>query len=180
LQRSLGISLGGGSDLKLRYALLIALALVLSAGLAKAGPVDPTVILNDPPPAASSSSCPENTICLFVPVAVLQLVNGFFPQTSFLYTGLTTTTFFVVLDDVLPGETFTCSSNFLSCSLVSTGIDFLDGDSVMFVFTGTIESGTALTVAVSTPEPSLISQLLIGIVPLFFFGRKYWATDQAA
>ena len=166
--------------MKFRYALLIALALMLFAGLAKAGPVDPTVILNDPPAAASSSSCPANTICLFVPVAVLQLVNGFFPQTSFLYTGPATSTFFVVLDDVLPGETFTCSSNFLSCSLVSTSIDIFDGDSVMFAFNGTLKTGTTVTAAVSTSEPSLISQLLIGIVPLFFFGRKYWATDQAA
>ncbi|MHB8411190.1 MAG: hypothetical protein ACYDDI_04500 [Candidatus Acidiferrales bacterium] len=171
--------------MKLRYALLIALALMLSAGLARANPVDPTVILNDPPDMDVSSSCPANAICLFglpsiPPTIVLQLVNGFFPPISFQYTGPTANTFFVVLDDVLPGETFTCSSNFLSCSLVCTNIDIFDGDSIMFAFTGTLQTGTTLTAAVSTPEPSLISQLLIGIVPLFFFGRKYWVVDHAA
>jgi len=171
--------------MKLRYALLIALAFMLSAGLAKADPVDPTVIINDPPALDVSSRCPANAICLFglpgvTPTIVLQLVNGFLPPISFQYTGPTTSTFFVVLDDVLPGETFTCASNFLSCSLVSTNIDILDGDSVMFAFTGTLNKDTTLTAAVSTPEPSLISQLLIGIVPLLFFGRKYWAVDRAA
>ncbi|MHB8639028.1 MAG: hypothetical protein ACYDBL_04430 [Candidatus Acidiferrales bacterium] len=172
--------------MKLRYALLIALALMLSAGLARANPVDPTVILNDPPDMDVSSSCPANAICIFgssviPPIIVLQLVKGFLPPISFQYTGPTTSTFFVVLDEVLPGETFTCSSNFLSCSLI-TNIDVFDfdNDGVIFAFNGTLQTGTTLTAAVSTPEPSLISQLLIGIVPLFFFGRKYWIVDHAA
>lgn len=167
--------------MKLRCTLLLVLALTLFTGLAKANPVDPSVIINDPA-LTVSSSCPANAICLFglpVPTIVLQLVNGFFPQISFTYTGPTTNTFYVVLDEVLPGETFTCASNFLSCSLVSTNIDVFDHDAVAFAFTGTLTTGTTLTAAVSTPEPGLMCQLLLGVLPLLFFGRKYWITAEA-
>ena len=152
--------------MKLRCTLLLVLALTLFTGLAKADPVDPTVILNDPPPALSSG-CPANTFCLSVPLVVLPLNNGFSPQLNFEYIGPTTSTFFVVLDDVLPGETFTCSSNFLSCSLVGANtchsslcklISYIvssdpDHDAVAFAFTGTLESGTGLHTAVSAPSP---------------------------
>src|SRR5579872_305178 len=129
--------------MKLRCTLLLVLAMTLFTGLAKADPVDPSVIINDPW-ALVSPGCPVNALCLFdlpVPTIVLQLVNGFFPQTPlFEYTGATTQAFLVVLDDVLPGETFTCSSNFLSCSLISTNIDIFDGDAVAFLFTGTLKA----------------------------------------
>ena len=167
--------------MKLRCTLLLVLALTLFTGLAKADPVDPSVIINDPS-ALVSSGCPANAICLFglpVPTIVLQLVNGFFPPVSFTYTGTTTSLFLVVLDDVLPGETFTCSSNFLSCSLVSTNIDIFDHDAVAFAFTGTLKSGTKITAAVAAPEPGLMCQLLLGVLPLLFFGRKYWITAEA-
>lgn len=175
--------------MKLRYSLLFVLAVTLFAGLAKAGPVDPTVILNDPHPSGLSSSCPANALCLFglqgVPATIVfQLTNGFFPQTSFQYTGPTTNTFFVVLDDTLPGETFTCASNvFMSCSVVSN-FDFFDWDhdGIVFEFTnGTFtQDATLMTGVVATPEPTLMCQLLLGVLPLLFFGRKYWVTDQAA
>lgn len=174
--------------MKLRCTLLLVLALTLFTGLAKADPVDPSVIINDPT-LTLSPGCPANAICLFglpVPTIVLQLVNGFFPQISFQYTGPTTQTFLVVLDDVLPGETFTCASNFLSCSQVNTSIDNtnidlfdFDGDGAIFAFTGTLQSGTTITAAVTAPEPGLMCQLLLGVLPLLFFGRKYWITAEA-
>ena len=172
--------------MKLRCALLFVLAVMVCAGRAKAGPVDPTIIINDPILTAPSG-CPANALCLFglpwlPPTIVLQLVNGFFPLTSFQYTGPTTNTFLVVLDEVLPGETFTCASNiFLSCSVVSNfdWLDF-DDDGVVLAFTnGTLRSGTTVSAAVSAPEPTLMCQLLLGVLPLLFFGRKYWVIDQA-
>ncbi|HVB35957.1 MAG TPA: hypothetical protein VND42_01860 [Candidatus Acidoferrales bacterium] len=181
--------------MKLRYTLLFVLAVTLSTGLAKANAVDPSVILNDPPPPLGlSSGCPKNTVCLSVPVVVLPLNNGVFPQISFTYTGPNTDAFYVVLDDVLPGETFTCSSNFLSCSLVSANtcssilcniINTIvhsdpDHDAIAFAFTGTLDTNTGLQTAVSAPEPGLMCQLLIGILPLLFFGRKYWVVDRSA
>ena len=167
--------------MKLRCILLLVLALTLFAGLTKADPVDPSVIINDPPSLTASTLCPANTntTCLFVPLLVLELDKGFFPQTQFEYTGLPTNTFLVVLDDVLPGETFTCSSNFLSCSLISTNIDIFDHDAVVFAFTGTLQSGTTFTAEVSAPEPGVMCQLLLGVLPLLFFGRKYWITAEA-
>ena len=186
--------------MKRRCTLLFVLALTLFTGLAKADPVDPSVILNDPPSLALSRSCPANTICLSLPLVVLQLNNGIFPQTNFEYIGRPTSTFFVVLDDVLPGEPFTCSSNFLSCSLLSTNtcpphslfcqiisnidIKDFDDDTVAFAFTvrpgkPLLTRGTSFTTAVSVPEPSLMCQLLLGVLPLLFLGRKYWVTPEA-
>lgn len=170
--------------MKRRHTLLLVLALTLFTGLAKADPVDPTVIINDPT-LTLSTGCPANVICLFnvpflPPTIVLQLVNGFFPASSpFAYTGPTTNTFYVVLDEVLPGETFTCSSNFLSCKPV-TNIDVFDfdHDGVVFAFTGTLKHDTPLTAGVAAPEPSLMCQLLLGVLPLLFFGRKYWVTAE--
>ena len=171
--------------MKLRCTLLLVLALTLFTGLAKADPVDPSVIINDPLTLVSPG-CPSNATCLFgvpllPPTIVLQLVNGFFPPISFQYSGPDTNIFYVVLDDVLPGETFTCSSNFLSCSQVSTDLDLFDfdGDGAIFAFSGKLATGTTLTAAVSAPEPSLMCQLLLGVLPLLFFGRKYWVTAEA-
>lgn len=94
--------------MKLRCTLLLVLALTLFAGIANADPVDPSVIINDPLTLVSPG-CPANATCLFglpllPPTIVLQLVNGFFPATSFTYTGPDTNTFYVVLDDVLPAK----------------------------------------------------------------------------
>ncbi len=173
--------------MKLRCTLLLVLALTLFTGLAKADPVDPSVIINDPNSSIALSSCPANAFC-FGTLIVLQLDNkGFLPPISFTYSGPDTNTLYVVLDEVLPGETFTCSSNFLSCKLVSTTIDIFDDDAVMFVFTGTsdkpgefaLTTGMTLTASVATPEPGLMCQLLLGVLPLLFFGRKYWITAEA-
>lgn len=175
--------------MKLRCTLLLVLALTLFTGLAKADPVDPTVIINDPPGLTLSTECPSNALCLFdlpVPTIVLQLVKGFLPPISFTYTGPDTNTLYVVLDEVVSGETFTCASNFLSCTLVSTTIDIFDHDAVVFKFTGAgppgtfaLTTGRTLTASVPAPEPGLMCQLLLGVLPLLFFGRKYWVTAEA-
>ncbi|MGH9864266.1 MAG: PEP-CTERM sorting domain-containing protein [Candidatus Acidiferrales bacterium] len=175
--------------MKLRYALLIALALMFSAGLAKAGPVDPTVIIDDPP---TPPNCQQVT-CFSGNTIVLDLLNGFLPKTGFAYTGSSTlTTLFVVLDDVLPGEVFTCSSNiFLGpCKIGNTQgandddqgqeIDD-DEDSIEISFTGgSLKTNDGITAQVSpTPEPGTMVLLLSGVLPLFLIGRKRWGTDHS-
>jgi hypothetical protein len=155
--------------LKLFGVLLAGLGLLLSAGAAFAGPVDPTVIINkkDPSTVTTFSS---NTV---TDPLVINLVDGLASLEGFEYTGKTTLSkLFVQLDGALTDEQFACESTiFTGCGAFSTG----SGDEVGLIFSdGKITSGEEFTVEVtSTPEPAPIVLLLTGGLLLAGLSRRW-------
>lgn len=155
--------------MKLRYALLVALALVFSAQFAKATPVDPSVIINRSPLDATTFSMNSVTN----PLLITLNSQGMAPLESFEYTGATTLTkLYVELDGALPLEQFDCISDiFTGCGSFSTGA----GDEVGLVFEdGRLVPGELFSVQVAAlPEPATIVLLLTGGALLIGFGRKW-------
>ena len=155
--------------LKMLCVPLVGLGLLLSAGVAFAGPVDPTVIINkkDPSTVTTFSS---NSV---TDPLVINLVDGLASLEGFEYTGTKTLTeLFIQLDGALTDEQFACVSNiFTGCGAFSTG----SGDEVGLIFSdGKITSGEEFTVAVTaTPEPAPIVLVLTGGLLLAGLARRW-------
>lgn len=167
--------------MKALYALIVACGLLLSANAALGSPAssDPSVIINK-----ACSGCDPTTFStnsLLDPLTI-ELVNGLFPPQMFEYTGTTTLfNFYVLLDDALPGESFTCESDIFTgpCSVIPPTGNFLGYDLVIFTSssgdTG-LTAGENITAGVSAPEPSLLLQLLLGL--LFVVSLRWWAIPK--
>ncbi len=156
--------------MKLRYALLIALACLFAAPFAQASPVDPSVIVNKKGGDAITFS--KNSIT--DPLVITLNAQGLLPLEYIDYTGPTRQNLYIALAGSLPFETFTCgpSNIFTGCDLVSTvGTAF--SDDVELKFLGTLTAGTYGIQVSSAPEPATILLLLTGGAMLIGFGRKW-------
>lgn len=162
--------------MKALYALLIGCGLLLLANAAHGSPAstDPSVIINR---CSTCDALTFSTNSLLDPLTI-DLVDGLFPPDAFQYTGTATLfDFYVLIEGALPGETFSCSSDIFTgpCyNLPPTG-NILGYDLVIFTSqsgdTG-LAAGENITAAVSTPEPSLMLQLLLGL--LFVVSLRWW------
>lgn len=153
--------------MKLRYALLIAFALVFSAQFANATPVDPSVIIN----RTSLDATTFSTNSVSNPLIITLNSQGFAPLQTFQYTGTTPLTqLFVELDGALPLEQFDCVSNiFTGCGTFNTGV----GDEVGLIFKdGTLFPDDLFSAEVTAPEPATLLLLLTGGAMLLGFARK--------
>ena len=167
--------------MKLRHLLLFALVLLIPVGLTYANPVDPSVIIN----RAGGDLKTFSMNSAADPLVIDLNSQGLAPLQDFQYTGTATLTeLFVVLDEVIPGETFFCQSDIFTgpCGsfipVPGAGADG-DHDELGFIFTlGPGDTGLmqddifSVQVAAPTPEPGTIILLLTGALPLFGFGRR--------
>ena len=160
--------------MKLRHLLLFALVLLIPAGLTYANPVDPSVIIN----RAGGDLVKFSMNSMADPLVIDLNNHGLTTSPDFFqYTGTATLTeLFVVLDEVIPGETFSCKSNIFTGDCESfipmpgVGTDG-DHDELGFEFTlgpggiGLMQNDV-FSVQVATPEPGTIILLLTGAIPL--------------
>ncbi len=155
--------------MKLRYALLIALACLVAAPFAQASPVDPSIILNKKGGDATVFS--KNSVT--DPLVITLNSQGLLPTEYLDYTGPTQQNLYIALAGSLPFEQFDCVSNiFTGFDAVSTvGTPF--SDDVELEFLGTLQAGTYSIEIASTPEPATIFLLLTGGAMLIGFGRKW-------
>lgn len=168
--------------MKTLYALIVGCGLLLSANAALGSPAstDPSVIIN------RCSNCDALTFSqnsLLDPLTI-NLVDGLFPPDVFEYTGTAALSdFYVLIEGALPGETFSCSSDIFTgpCyNLPATG-NILGYDLVIFTSLagGTdLTAGESISASVSAPEPSLMLQLLLGL--LFLAAYAYWPHLKAS
>lgn len=156
--------------MKLRYLLLIAIAVIIPAQFASASSADPTVIVN---------RCNDCDAVMFSsnsaldPLVVTLNSQGLFPSETFEYTGTKTLTeLFVELVGATTGEQFFCKSDIFTgpCGSFVTGLSDADG----LIFTGgSLTHDELFTLEVATPEPGTIVLLLTGGVLLIGLGRRW-------
>lgn len=156
--------------MKLRFALLVAAALIIPAGFANADPVgnDPSVIINHSSTDATIFS--KNSVT--DPLVITLNSQGLAPVESFEYIGTKSLNkLYVQLDGALQLEQFDCVSNIFSgCGSFNTG----NNNDVGLIFEdGTLSHDETFTVAVATPEPGTIALVLTGGALLMGFGRRW-------
>jgi hypothetical protein len=151
--------------MKLRYLLLFALVLIIPAGYANAGPIDPSVIIN------KCKSCDAISFTMdtkSMPL-IVTLINGQLPFTPYQWEGQSPlTTFYIALADPQQGELLTCSSNiFKMCGTIVNIPGTPLGNDVEYEFydlystNSPIVTGETFSAQVTSPEPSTGSMLFI-------------------
>lgn len=155
--------------MKLRCALLFALALLIPAGLASASPVDPSVIINHCI-FCDASTFATNSVTS--PLVIMLNSQGLAPLQTFEYTGTATLKkLYVELVGALPLEQFDCLSDiFTGCGSFNTGVN----NEVGLIFEdGTLSHDEVFTAEVGTPEPGTIVLLLTGGALLIGLARRW-------
>jgi hypothetical protein len=163
--------------MKLRCALLIALACLFAAPFANASPVDPSVIIN------KKGGDPLFTGLFNVTLdsdggADITFTNGL---------NVPITQLTIQFTDVPAPTTLSCGGNaFLACKteiaitslhtltvdFIFTGGDILPGEGFTFMAAGFEGANPTATIS-GTPEPATIFLLLTGGAMLIGFGRKW-------
>lgn len=157
--------------MKLRCALLGALALLIPAGLASASPIDPSVIINH------CVVCDATTFTMNSvtdPLVITLNSQGLAPSQTFEYTGTATLTkLYVELVGALAREEFDCQSNIFTggCGSFSTGV----GNDVGLIFEGgrLTHDEDFTAIVTPAPEPGTIVLLLTGGALLIGLGRRW-------
>jgi hypothetical protein len=166
--------------MKLRYLLLFAMALIIPAGYANAGPIDPSVIINKCH-SCDAISFTKNSVSNPI---VLDLVNGVLPPITYEWEGKSPlTVLYVALADPLPYEVFTCASDiFKKCEFVSTVGTVLNSDDEFEFYDGSLAVGGTFTAQVApAPEPSTMLMLFIDGLALIGLQIVYkWRKRESA
>jgi len=155
----------------MRNLLLIAIALIVPAGVANATPTgDPSVIINR---VSTGDAITFSSNSLTNPLVITLNSHGLLPTEDLDYTGSAQNNFFIALAGSLPFEQFSCQSNvFTGCDFIST-VNTQFSNDVELEFLGPLNPGMFTIEVTSTPEPGTIVLLLTGGVLLIGLGRRW-------
>ena len=161
--------------MKLRYLLLIAIALVIPAQFASATPVDPTIIVNKlvGGDAITFSSNGSGAPGQADPLVITLNSQGLLPTEDLDYTGPAQQNLYIALADSHPFEAFDCgpSNVFTGCKFLSTVGTAFSND-VEIELLGPLTPGFFSIEVTATPEPGTIVLLATGGLLLIGLGRK--------